>query len=380
MEHWYRSIISGERAGAVPAILRFVFEVMSWFYAIAVGVRNLLYDARVLKQTKLPVPVISVGNITTGGTGKTPTVIMLVKELKKLGKKPAVLTRGYGAPKNPDGTRGKSDEAMVIEHECPGVPVIVNGDRIAGGREAIEKHGADVLVMDDGFQHRRLARDLNIVLVDATAPMGIPGVVPRGSWREPPYNLRRANMIMLTRCEQVSEELATLAAGLLTQWVSPRAIFQQRTSVIGLHDANENPVPLVATLGGSGRKAIAFAGIGNPNGFVHTVQSLGMQLSAASWFDDHHNYRLPGDLERISKLGQQRGVEALITTMKDWVKLRGKPLPPNCPPIWHVRIETRLRPHEHELLRARLTLLTNSTAGKGEDIAGKNEKNTNQAG
>ncbi|HUO09754.1 MAG TPA: tetraacyldisaccharide 4'-kinase [Phycisphaerae bacterium] len=364
MEHWYRSIISGERAGALPAILRFLFEIISWFYATAVGIRNLLYDARILKQTRLPVPVISVGNITTGGTGKTPTVIMLVKELKKLGKKPAVLTRGYGAPKNPDGTRGKPDEVMVIEYECPGVPVIVNPDRIAGGREAIAKHHADVLVLDDGFQHRRLARDLNIVLVDATAPMGIPGIVPRGSWREPPYNLRRANMIMLTRCEQVSEELATLAAGLLTQWVSPRAIFQQRTSVIGLHDANDNPVPLIASIPGNGRKVIAFAGIANTNGFVHTVQSLGLQLTVASWFDDHHNYQLPHDLEKIATLGQQRGVEALITTMKDWVKLRGRNLPENCPPIWHVRIETRLRPHEQDLLRARLTLLTNTPAAE----------------
>jgi len=351
MEHWYRSVISGERAGAWPAILRFFFEIISWFYALIVGLRNLLYDANIFKQIKLPVPVISVGNITTGGTGKTPTVIMLVKELKKLGKKPAVLTRGYGAPKG-----GKSDEVMVIENECPGAPVIVNPDRVAGGREAINKHGADVLVLDDGFQHRRLARDLNIVLVDATAPMGIPGIVPRGSWREPPYNLKRANMIMLTRCEQVSEELATLAAGLLTQWVSPRAIFQQRTTVIGLHDAADNPVPLVA----GGRKVIAFAGIANPNGFLHTVRSLGMQISAASWFDDHHAYRLPHDLEDLAKLAHRRNVEALITTMKDWVKLRGMPLPANCPPIWHVRIETRLRPHEQDLLRARLTLLTNA--------------------
>ncbi len=142
---------------------------------------------------------------------------------------------------------------MVIEHECPGTPVIVNPDRVAGGREAIMKHQADVLVLDDGFQHRRLARDLNIVLVDATEPMGIPGVLPRGTWREPPHNLNRANMIMLTRCEQVEDELANLAAGLLTQWVSPRAIFQQRTNVIGLHDQDDRPVPLAATLGGGTR-------------------------------------------------------------------------------------------------------------------------------
>ncbi len=97
MDQWYRSIISGERAGAFPAILRFFFEIVSWFYALGVGARNVFYDVGILKQVKLSVPVISVGNITTGGTGKTPTVIMLVKELKKLGKNPAVLTRGYGA-------------------------------------------------------------------------------------------------------------------------------------------------------------------------------------------------------------------------------------------------------------------------------------------
>jgi tetraacyldisaccharide 4'-kinase len=359
MHQWYRSIISGERAGALPALLRFFFEVLSWFYASVVGIRNLLYDAGLLKSVKLSVPVISVGNITTGGTGKTPTVIMLVKELKRLGRNPAVLTRGYGAPQG-----GKSDE--VIEHECPGVPVIVNGDRVAGGREAIEKHGADVLVLDDGFQHRRLARDLNIVLVDATEPMGIPGVLPRGSWREPPYNLKRANMIMLTRCEQVEDELANLAAGLLTQWVSPREIFKQRTNVIGLHDQDDRPVPLVATLGGNGRKVIAFAGIGNPAGFLHTVRSLGMMVSAATWFDDHHPYELPREMEPLGRLANERRVEALVTTLKDWVKLRGKALPPEMPPIWHVRIEARLRTHEMELLRARLGVLVSGESSAPE--------------
>jgi len=358
MDQWYRSIISGESASARAAILRFVLEVVSWFYAMIVGVRNLLYDFRILKQVKLPVPVISVGNITTGGTGKTPTVIMLVKELKRLGRNPAVLTRGYAARRGE-----KSDEVLVIEHECPGVPVVVNPDRVAGGKYAIEVHRADILVLDDGFQHRRLARDLNIVLIDATEPMGIPGVIPRGTWREPPFNLKRANMIMLTRCEQVSEQLADLAAGLLTQWVSPRAIFQQRTAVAGLLDANENQVALVA----GGRRVIAFAGIGNPNGFLHTVRSLGMHVSAALWFDDHHHYDEQQDFRPLLKASHDRHIEAWITTLKDWVKLRGQPLPalPGLrppPPIWHVRIEARLRPHEQELLRAQLATLTPAPA------------------
>jgi tetraacyldisaccharide 4'-kinase len=360
MEHWYRSVISGERVGAPSAILRFCLEVLSWAYAVVIGIRNLLYDANILKQVKLPVPVISVGNITTGGTGKTPTVIMLVKELQRMGRRPAVLTRGYGAPRLPDGSRGKSDEVMVIEHECPGVPVVVNGNRVAGGREAIDKHGADILVMDDGFQHRRLARDLNIVLVDATEPLGIPGVLPRGTWREPPYNLKRANMIMLTRCEQVSPELANLAAGLLTQWVSPRAIFQQRTSVSGLYDPAGNPVALVAGTGGVHR-VVVFAGIGNPDGFLHTVRSMGMDVIAGCWFDDHHHYELPHDLAAIAKATETRDVQAWVTTMKDWVKLRqfmrdhGVGLP--WPAIWHVRIEARVASHEVELLRSRLATL-----------------------
>jgi tetraacyldisaccharide 4'-kinase len=301
--------------------------------------------------------VISVGNITTGGTGKTPTVIMLVKELQRMGRKPAVLTRGYGAPKLEDGSRGKSDEVMVIEHDCAGVPVVVNGDRVAGGREAIEKHGADVLVVDDGFQHRQLARDLNIVLVDATEPMGIPGVLPRGTWREPPYNLKRANMIMLTRCEQVSPELADLAAGLLTQWVSPRSIFQQRTAVTGLYDEVGNPVPLVAGASGeSGRRVAVFAGIGNPQGFLHTVQSLGMHVATGCWFDDHHLYKVPEDFENLARVSRERNLEAWVTTLKDWVKLNDKKVGGGVP-IWHVRIEARLSPHEHELLRSKLGTL-----------------------
>jgi len=348
MEQWYRSIISGERVGIGAATLRFSFAVISWFYALVVVVRNRLYDAGVFRTVRLGVPVIAVGNITTGGTGKTPTVIMVVKELVALGRRPAVLTRGYGAAKGQ-----RPDEAMVIENECPGVPVIVNPDRVAGGREAIAKYQADVLVMDDGFQHRRLARDLNIVLVDATEPMGIPGVVPRGSWREPPGSLARADIIMLTRCEQVDQDLADLAAGLLMQWVPARNIYQQETAVLGVFDAAGNPVPLMA---GGTRRVLAFAGLGNPNGFLHTVRSLGFVVAASCWFDDHHGYETPGDFAQMMRVTEaKRGVtgeiDAWITTLKDWVKLRTAPMPM---PVWHVRIEARLPGHQAEVFRERL--------------------------
>jgi tetraacyldisaccharide 4'-kinase len=348
MDQWYRSIISGERSGALTAMLRGTFTAVSAVYTVIVNLRNDLYDRRLLKPVKLPVPVISVGNITTGGTGKTPTVIMIARELQRLGKKPAVLTRGYKAPKGQ-----KPDEVMVIESECPGVPVIVNPNRIEGGRHAIEKYGADVLVMDDGFQHRKLHRDLNIVLIDTTEPLGIPGVTPRGTWREPPHNLRRADLIILTRCEQVTAELVEYAAGLLTQWVTPRDIFLQSTKVTGVEDEMDRQVTIAPDT-----RVIAFAGIGNPEGFLHTARSQGMIVSAACWFDDHHHYEVPADFSPIEKLTAEKSVQAWVTTLKDWVKIRNVKSPV---PIWHVRIETRLEGHGEELFRERLGKLFEAT-------------------
>ncbi len=339
MDQLYRSIISGERAGALPAIARVLLEMVSWPYTLIILKRVMHFTtggfSRLLKVAGAGDR--RAGNITTGGTGKTPTVIMIVQELQRMGKRPAVLTRGYGAPKG-----GKADEVMVIEQECPGVPVVVNGDRIAGGREAIAKYGADVLVMDDGFQHRRLARDLNIVLVDATEPMGIRGMFPRGSWREPPGNLARADMIILTRCEQVTPELADLAAGLLTQWVVPRNIYQEKTEVLGIFDGEGKPALL------AGQRVIAFAGIGNPNGFLHAVRSEGLTVSTACWFDDHHQYEVPEDFQQIAQLSKQRHIDAWVTTLKDWVKLRGTVSPV---PIYHLRIAVNIPGHSMDIWR-----------------------------
>lgn len=328
MEQWYKRTISGEAAGLIPAVVRAVLTIASWPYGLAMRARNWAYDAGRIRVVRLPVPVISVGNMTIGGTGKTPTVIMMVRDLVAMGRKPAVLTRGYGAVGG-----ALADEVQVIQRECPGVPVVVNGDRVAGGQEAISKFGADVLVLDDGFQHRRLYRDVNIVLVDATNPMGVPGIIPRGSWREPPRAMARATHIMLTRCEQVAPELVELAAGLLAQWVKPRNIFEQRTRVIGVFDATGRPV--VA----NGQHVLVFAGVGNPEGFLNTVRSTGLIPSSGCWFDDHHNYHRDVDFQRMHELTAARSLDAWVTTVKDWVKIKDFKTPV---PIWHVRIESRI--------------------------------------
>lgn len=328
MEQWYKRTIAGESAGLIPAVLRAVLTVLSWPYGLATRLRNWAYDTGRIQMVRLAVPVISVGNMTTGGTGKTPTVIMIVRDLIAMGRRPAVLTRGYGAA---DGL--VADEVQVIQQECPGVPVVVNADRVAGGQEAIGKFGADVLVLDDGFQHRRLYRDVNIVLVDVTNPMGIPGIIPRGSWREHPRGMARATHIMLTRCEQVTPELVDLAADLLAQWVNPRNIFEQRTGVIGVFDAAGRPVAA------GGQHVLVFAGVGNPEGFLNTVQSTGLIASSGCWFDDHHHYQMDRDFQRMREITAARSLDAWVTTVKDWVKIKDLQAPV---PVWHVRIESRI--------------------------------------
>ena len=340
MEQWYKRVISGEAAGLVPALARYILAFVAVFYGLAVRIRSAAFDHHWRKIEKLPVPVISVGNLTTGGTGKTPTVIMIVQELIKLGKHPAVLTRGYKAPQG-----GMADEVLVIQEECPGIPVIINANRVAGGREAIEKHGADVLVLDDGYQYRRLARDMNLLLVDATSPMGIPGLVPRGSWREPPAAMARADIIMLTRCEQVPRELADMAAGLLAEWRSPRAIFQQHTSVTGLFDAQGHRVTL------RDARAVAFAGIANPDGFVRTLESMGLNVVSGCWFGDHHQYNIAEDMPKLVKVAKSCAVPVLITTLKDWVKLRSAA---TTVPILHVRIACSIAGPEAQIWRETL--------------------------
>ena len=340
MQQWYNRVITGEAVGVLAALLRGLLLVVSVIYARIVQWRNIAYDRGWKHVMRLPVPVISVGNITTGGTGKTPTVIMIARCLSEAGLKPAILTRGYGAAKGQ-----RSDEVMVMEQECPSVPVVINPDRIAGGREAIARHQANVLILDDGFQHRRLGRDLDIVLIDATSPLGVPGMFPRGTWREGPASLARAQHIILTRCEQVSGELTDLAAGLLTQWANPRRIFKQVTEVLGVFDQNGNAVDL------ADQTVLAFAGIANPDGFVRTLSDLGLHVSAGCWFDDHHRYVPELDFPEMLKLTADRRPAAWVTTSKDWVKLR-QFTPPV--PLWHVRIAARITGVAGELWRQSL--------------------------
>ena len=317
-----RAIISGRR-GLAPALARAALRGLSWPYAAATAARNACYAAGLLRQHRAGVPVVSVGNITVGGTGKTPLVAWVVARLVELGRRPAVLIRGYKA------AAGVSDEARVLEGLCnPSgqavqVSLIVNPDRLAGARQAVAG-GADVCVLDDGFQHRRLWRDLDMIALDATCPFGHEAVLPRGLLREPLTGLRRAGLIVITRCEQVSPDALQAIRRRLTD-LAPQALVAESVmrpvGLLGPAGQSDPPAAL------HGKRVWAFCGLGNPAAFYATLRSLGADLAGQTTFDDHHAYT-PRDLQRLASQARAAGAELLLTSAKDAVKLHGQACEP----------------------------------------------------
>jgi tetraacyldisaccharide 4'-kinase len=271
-------------------------------------IRRWMYDAHLLGVQKVSVPVICVGNLTCGGTGKTPTVAWVVDALKQQGRRPAILTRGYHA------IEGQSDEAtwLADRTDCP---VIIQGDRLAGAREAIAQ-GADVLVMDDGFQHQRLARDRNLVLIDATAPFGGGACLPLGRLREPRSALRAADAILITRSDQVPPERVEWIRGQLSQWAPQAKIALSCHAPVGWVSPSGESLPVDAL---KGESVMAFCGLGNADAFYRTLESTGVKLAGQRSFRDHAGY----SPERIHPLRTQADSQnaKLVTTEKDGAKL-----------------------------------------------------------
>lgn len=257
----------------------------------------------------MPVPVVSVGNITVGGTGKTPLVIDIVERLQKLGAIPAVVTRGYQAPAG-----GMPDEAAVISRRLPGVACVIDADRFSGGERAMTGNGANVIVLDDGFQHRRLARDCDILAIDATCPFGFGSMLPRGLLREPIESLRRADLLVITRCDQVSSDELNELEAKLGSASDGLPIVRCHHSVRRFSDASGAPIDRADV----GDRVFAVAGIGQPDSFARTLEDLGLEIAGRWWLPDHHPYTR-ADVDKI--IESAGGAEAVVTTEKDAVKL-----------------------------------------------------------
>jgi tetraacyldisaccharide 4'-kinase len=311
----FRRLADGSLSGPGPALLRGGLAALAVPYAAAVTFRNALFDAGLRRQWTARVPVVSVGNLTLGGTGKTPLVAWVARELARQGLRPAVVSRGYAAR-----TGHTSDEAAELAILLPGVPHVADRDRVAAAARAVD-HGANVVVLDDGFQHRRLRRNLDIVAVDATDPFGCDRLCPRGLLREPLAGLCRADAIVLTRADRIAaERRAQIRAAVLRarRGRPPAAWVETRHAPVGIRHLDGSVEPLEAL---AGRRLLAFCGIGNPAAFRHTLVSLGVELAGFRSFADHHQYS-DADLDSLAAEATAGAAELVVTTLKDLVRLK----------------------------------------------------------
>jgi tetraacyldisaccharide 4'-kinase len=310
----FLSLIRGQTHGPLAAAARAGLGLLAWPYGAAVSLRNLAFDRGWKHAGRAAVPVVAIGNLTVGGTGKTPTVEWVARWYRERQLRVAILSRGYGQ------AGGMNDEGRVLEENLPDVPHLQDADRLRLAQIAVEELESQLLVLDDGFQHRRLRRDLDVVLLDALDPFGLGRLLPRGLLREPVSALRRAGVVVLSRADLIAgpERRAIRAqaerrAGPL-RWVEARHAPRDLTGADGTAD------PLS---GLAGRAVAAFCGIGNPEGFRRTLQSLGVELRGFRVFPDHHAYTA-ADVAGLASWVKGTGAELALTTQKDSVKLRAE--------------------------------------------------------
>jgi len=298
--------------------LELFLRAVSPLYALSVGLRNCLYDKEFFAQKTLPCKVISVGNIVVGGTGKTPMVIYLANLLQEKGFRPAVLSRGYmGKSKLPinivsDGRRlfmkpeDCGDEPVLISQATKGIPVLTGPKRFLTGQVALEKFGVDVLILDDGFQHRQLARDVDIVLLKAEAPFGNGSLLPAGPLRESSRALKRAGIIFYVGDDHQGH----------SESESVFQVFHKGDVLLNGASGQEYPLDHLR-----GRRICAFAGIASPERFQKTLTDAGAEIAFFVSFPDHHFYTRE-EIRNIQKRAAEEKVEMIITTEKDGVKLK----------------------------------------------------------
>jgi len=306
-------LVSGEARGVGPSIARAGLTVLASGYRAGLALADL--------RRRLPggvrrarCPVASVGNLTVGGTGKTPMVAYLANLVAGEGYRPLIVSRGYGAERG-----AMNEEARELAERCPGIPHVQGADRLRAVRAYAAAHPCDVAILDDGFQHRRLARDLDIVLLDALRPFGYGHLLPRGLLREPPSALRRADVLVVTRADLVdAEALARVkeAAERYAGTAAPVLTAEHRPAGLVFADGSRAPSEWLA-----GRTVAAACAIGNPEAFRRTLERLDARVVRLDAFRDHHAYTAE-DLSRLAGAAREAGAAALVTTGKDFVKWR----------------------------------------------------------
>ena len=335
-----------DQPGSVRALLAFL-KALSLVFGAVVAVRALLFRAGVLRRYPLGIQVISIGNVTAGGTGKTPVTEIFARTLAAEGRRVAILSRGYRRKEAPlwmrlftqvvskplvvsDGRRilldaaTGGDEPYMLASNLPGVAVVVDRDRVKAGRYAIKRLGCDTLILDDGFQYQRLRHSVEVVLVDSTNPFGNGNLLPRGILREPARHLKRADIVFLTKCRgdvsAVREEVRRL---------NPTAEIVECNhvpkSLRDVWSCEELPLSWL-----EGRTACTLSGIASPRGFEDSLRRLGAKVVWCERYADHHRYDASEVLYALNRTADM-GADALVTTEKDAVRFpRFEATPVRC--------------------------------------------------
>jgi tetraacyldisaccharide 4'-kinase len=362
IETFFLEVVFEQRHDWVAKLTRAILHALSWVFQIAIKTRRFLYNVRILRDSTLGVQVIAVGNLTVGGTGKTPVVEKFARALTDQGRKVAILSRGYRSRPAPLSTRllnkillredttpprvvsdGKSllldsetagDEPYMLASNLKDVVVLVDKDRVKAGRYAIEKFGCDTLLLDDGFQYWKLrGRRQDIVLIDRQQPFGNERLLPRGTLREPPAHLARANTIFITKSDGDT-------AGL-------RARIAKHNPTAGIIECIHHPLYFEDVFSGErqgleflkGRKIASLSGIAQPESFEESLVKLGAELVYSKRFADHHRFTQQEILNAINR-SKKRQAEIIITTQKDAVrfpKIDRRDLP-----VFFVRVEIKI--------------------------------------
>ncbi len=366
LELYTIDVIYGRRAGAGPAIYGAFLQVLSWVFSAAAQTRLWLYRKRILHDQPLGCLVVVVGNLTVGGTGKTPVVEKFARALRDRGRKVAILSRGYKSKSAPmwqrfwwrlthaeapaprivsDGTtvlldsESAGDEPYMLARNLPGVIVLVDKDRVKAGEYAIKKFGCDTLVLDDGFQYLPLKGRLNLLLVDKTNPFGNGHLLPRGILREPIKHLKRASYVFLTKSNgQRDPELEALIAShnpnvdIIECAHRPRHL-QRFGAAIDAPDVRE-PLEFL-----KGRRVFAFSGIATPESFEKFIRDLGAKLVGRERFLDHYRFDKE-DLAELFAMAKRERADCLVTTEKDAVRISEDLV---CPlPLYYLRLEIEI--------------------------------------
>ena len=324
-ERYFLDVVSGRRSGVDAAALRALLLAAEGPFRLAVGLRNHLYDHGYRTAVSLPRPTIGIGNLTTGGTGKTPMVCFLATALAAAGRHPAVLMRGYKS----------DDEPRLIERLISPAPVIPDADRARGAKAALEQHaGIDVFLLDDAMQHRRVRRDLEIVLISAVCPWGYGHVLPRGLLRESRSGLKRADVVVITHAAEAGD-----------------SALSEIESVVRRHNANAAVLRSrhVITSFLAGGAAVALAdlpyfvacGIGQPESFAAQLARLGKNCVGTRFYPDHHAFS-DEEITTLIQRAADAGAAAIVVTEKDWVKLAAlQSVRDSAVAFWRARLEIR---------------------------------------